>query len=375
MSSILKQALQPGLNSAWSTRVLGGSFHREAIVDMAAAWRAAPSTASRILACLDVLQPITYRTAQSVVIVADRILAAPMNVIAAGTGMISGSLFFAGSLTLTVLGLNRGEDGIWSAARAGAAFGYHGVRNIYTFAIRLGLFCCSILASGVGLPLALLHCLVPRVRPPAATIADFVPLPSAQVKTFLHGLDGQGGVLASIANMQVTPGPTAKSWNFCGEVEALFGLLSVARFHGTVTGNDEHARAMTIVVPGRAGLNPIDLEFTPSLLRGRLQMTGRASGFHFWERKPISNDLAALGYTKVEGTWTETQQQLHPCHDGYAQYGKYMRFFRGLENDEPCQEIIYNGGWNNGFSMGAVELKRFPFAVATKLGMLLYLDS
>lgn len=139
MSSILKQALQPGLNPAWSTRVLGGSFHREAIVDMAAAWRAAPSTASRILACLDVLQPITYRTAQSVVIVADRILAAPMNVLAAGTGMINGSLFFADSLTLTVLRLNRGEDGIWSAVRAGAAFGYHGVRNIYTFAIRLGL--------------------------------------------------------------------------------------------------------------------------------------------------------------------------------------------------------------------------------------------
>lgn len=123
------------------------------------------------------------------------------------------------------------------------------------------------------------------------------------------------------------------------------------------------------------GINSIALSFAPSLLHGRLQMSGRAQGFHFAPNKPITSTLTALGFTYHAGQWPAAELAEHGANGKFSNAEDYVRFSRGVQAGAPLQEIVYNGGWLGGFSMGSVELQRFPFAVATKLGMLLHLDS
>ena len=103
-------------------------------------------------------------------------------------------------------------------------------------------------------------------------------------------------------------------------------------------------------------------------------MTGTASGFHYSKNKPNSPDLHALGYARVEGVRNDVNQQENALRNQFDQPNRCMRFTRGSSAGEITQQLTYNGGWRDGYSMGPVELVRFPFAVAVELGMSLHLD-
>lgn len=378
MLNILQRFAKPGLNRYWSRRVHRGDFHREALNDAlrdaALVWHGVRSVRDWMQGP-SLLQPLVYRTAQLFVIFDDCIKAPIVNCIAAYVGLNTGAIGLVYGLAKCSLGGFQDISEISTAAQTGAKIGFQFVHGWYTFNLRLSLFSCSLLAACVGLPTALIHRFVGRTAPfPFEVAASFRPMFFPKVERFLRSLEGQGGALSSICNMQVEPGHAPHTWVFSGDIKAIFGLYPVTKFTGEVTGDGVFAQRMRIRVPGQRGINPIDLDFTPTFLRGRLHMTGTASGFHYSKNKPNSPDLNALGYARVEGVRNDGNQQENALRNQFDQPNRCMRFTRGISAGEITQQLTYNGGWRDGYSMGPVELVRFPFAVAVELGMSLHLD-
>lgn len=78
-----------------------------------------------------------------------------------------------------------------------------------------------------------------------------------------------------------------------------------------------------------------------------LLMTGKISGIHYSERKPIARILSEHGFVLSRG---ENQEVI---------------FTRG--SGEALQRIVYEGPWSGGYSHGPVVLTHFPVRIAALL--------
>ena len=347
---------KPGLNAPYSRQILTGALHRQRYGEARRAWPSNPGTVRRALLVGDAGARLVATTGYGAIAAADRIVAPAVNLVAGLAAALAAGLACAGWAALRPVWPTAKEASLADAARLGAACGYEFVRGAYQVALRVAMLACNVavaplqwLTQGIS---AATKIGLQAAPPPARS--DFVPLPMAAVPALLEGLDGQGGALASFEHVAWTANEGASGGRFVGNLQHGFGVLSRTAFVGTVACKHGVASEITLVATSAPGAAPVSFRFRPSLLHGRLHMTGTGEGMKYYPHGP-GDALVDLGY-KVKRKRRAEQEEGRPgAFVGFCRFGAGARA-------RAVQYFYFDGLDAPALARGHVTYRRVPFA-------------